>query len=145
MIASRACFGEYMRNMSEDIDNADTILVWGANPTTDSSPINLPRLMRARRRGAKIVVIDHRRSETAQATKAEWIGIRPLPDSRYTPHQMHVVLGDGFVVGRHVPFEFFREQHLLDQVVKGLPHLYQAAVSLAGRETRFVGDATLWT
>ncbi len=29
MIAPRACYGEYMRNMVDDLDNADYILVWG--------------------------------------------------------------------------------------------------------------------
>ena len=92
MIASRACFGEYMRNMREDIDHADLILVWGANPTTDSSPINLPRLMKARRRGARIVIIDHRRSETAQATRAEWLGIRPGTDGALALGMIHVLI-----------------------------------------------------
>ncbi len=95
MIASRACFGEYMRNMSEDIDHATLIFVWGANPTTDSSPINLPRLMRAQRRGARIVVIDHRRSETAQATKAEWIGIRPGTDGALALGLISVMVKEG--------------------------------------------------
>lgn len=94
MIASRACFGEYMRNMREDIDHADLILVWGANPTTDSSPINLPRLMKARRRGARIVIIDHRRSETAQATRAEWLGIRPGTDGALALGMIHVLINE---------------------------------------------------
>jgi anaerobic selenocysteine-containing dehydrogenase len=94
MIASRACFGEYMRNMVEDIDQADLILVWGENPTTDSSPINLPRLMRAQRSGARVVVIDHRRSETAQAMRAEWIGIRPGTDGALALAMIHVLIAD---------------------------------------------------
>ncbi len=92
MIASRACFGEYMRNMHEDIDQAELILVWGENPTTDSSPINLPRLVQAKRRGAGIVVIDHRRSETAQATRAEWLGIRPGTDGALALGLLHVLI-----------------------------------------------------
>ena len=92
MLASRACFGDYMRNMSEDIDNASLILVWGENPTTDSAPINLRRLQKARRRGAEIVVIDHRRSETAQATRAEWLGIRPGADGALALGLIHVLI-----------------------------------------------------
>ncbi|MCP4360047.1 MAG: molybdopterin-dependent oxidoreductase [Chloroflexi bacterium] len=94
MIAPRACFGDYMRNMIEDIDRADLILVWGENPTTDSSPINLPRLMKARKRGAKIIVIDHRRSETAQATRAEWIGVRPGTDGALALGMIHVLIAE---------------------------------------------------
>lgn len=80
MIASRACFGDYVRNIMEDIDNADLILLWGENPATDSPPINMSRLKRAQSRGVRVIVIDHRRSETAKALKAEWIGIRPGTD-----------------------------------------------------------------
>ncbi len=92
MLASRACFGDYMRNVIEDVDNADLILVWGGNPSTDSSPINLPRLKRARRRGAEIVVIDHRRSETAKATRAEWIGVRPGTDGALALAMIQVLI-----------------------------------------------------
>ena len=32
MLAGRACFGDVMRNMREDIGNADLILIWGREP-----------------------------------------------------------------------------------------------------------------
>jgi anaerobic selenocysteine-containing dehydrogenase len=92
MIASRACFGDYMRNMREDIDHADLILVWGENPATDSPPINLRRIRRAQQRGARVIVIDHRRSETAQATHAEWIGVRPGTDGALALGALHVLI-----------------------------------------------------
>lgn len=92
MIASRACFGDYMRNVTEDIDRADLILLWGENPTTDSAPINLSLLMRARRRGAKIVIIDHRCSETAIATRGEWIPIRPGTDGALALGMLRVLI-----------------------------------------------------
>jgi len=80
MIAPRACFGDYIRNMFEDLENAELIVVWGWNPATASPPSDLKRLRKAKRRGARLIVIDHRRSETARATDAEWIGIRPGTD-----------------------------------------------------------------
>lgn len=80
MIAPRACFGAYMLDMREDLEHADLILVWGGNPMTDSPPINVSRIKNAQKRGARVIVIDHRRSETALATKAEWIGVRPGTD-----------------------------------------------------------------
>jgi anaerobic selenocysteine-containing dehydrogenase len=80
MVAVRACFGDYMRNMYEDIDHSDLILIWGENPATDSPPINLRRIKNAQRRGTQVIVIDHRRSESVQALRAEWIGIRPGTD-----------------------------------------------------------------
>lgn len=94
MIAPRACFGDYMMNMTEDIDNADLILVWGENPATDSSPINLGRLRQAQQRGARIIVIDHRRSETAQALRCEWFGVRPGTDGALALGAIHVLLAE---------------------------------------------------
>lgn len=92
MIASRACFGDYIRNMREDIGNADLILVWGENPATDSPPINVRRIRQAQKRGARVIVIDHRRSETARATRAEWIPIRPGTDGALALGALHVLI-----------------------------------------------------
>lgn len=94
MIATRSTFGDYARNFKEDIENADLILVWGGNPATDSPPINLKRIRRAKRRGAEVVVIDHRRSETAKAVRAEWIGIRPGADGALALSAIHVLLAE---------------------------------------------------
>jgi anaerobic selenocysteine-containing dehydrogenase len=80
MIAPRSVFGVEYRDLNEDLDHADLALVWGANPATASPPTNLARLKALQARGGRVVVIDHRRSETARALRAEWIGIRPGTD-----------------------------------------------------------------
>jgi len=80
MIAPKACFGTYLRDIFEDIENSDLILVWGDNPITDSPPKNFYKIKKAIKRGAKVIVIDHRRSETARALRSEWIGLRPGTD-----------------------------------------------------------------
>jgi len=80
MIAPQALFGTHLRDIEEDIDGADLIVVWGANPATDSPPTNLRRIKNARNRNVPVVVIDHRRNQTARVTDAEWIGIRPGTD-----------------------------------------------------------------
>ncbi len=95
MIAPRACLGDYARNLYDDLEQADLILVWGANPATASPPLNLRRLLRAQRRGASVVVIDHRRSETAQAARAAWIGIRPGTDGALALGLLHVLIAEG--------------------------------------------------
>jgi len=94
MIAPEACFGDHLRSFFDDIDNADLILVWGANPATDSPPANLRKLKRARQRGARVIVIDHRRSESARAVRAEWIGIRPGTDGALALGALNVLIGE---------------------------------------------------
>jgi anaerobic selenocysteine-containing dehydrogenase len=92
MIASYATFGDFLRNVKEDIDHADLILIWGENPATDSPPINLRRVKNSQRHGARVVVVDHRRSETAIATHAEWIGVRPGTDGALALSLMQVLI-----------------------------------------------------
>ncbi len=94
MLASRACFGEYIRNMGEDLENAGLILVWGENPATASPPIKLRRIKQAQKRGARVIVIDHRRSETAAAVHADWIGIRPGTDGALALGAIHVLIAE---------------------------------------------------
>jgi anaerobic selenocysteine-containing dehydrogenase len=92
LIAPRATFGDYLRNMREDFENADLILVWGDNPATDSPPTNLTRIKQAQKKGARVIVIDHRRSETARATRAEWLGIRPGSDGALALGLIHLLI-----------------------------------------------------
>ncbi len=80
MMAPQTCFGAHYKDTRDDIDKADLVVIWGANPATDSSPVKLRHVKQARKRGARIIVIDHRRSETARAVDAEWLAIRPGTD-----------------------------------------------------------------
>jgi cysteine desulfurase NifS len=76
MIAPHVTFGRMWVNTFSDIENADLLVVWGANPATDSPPLDMQRLEAAAKRGAQVIVIDPRRTETAERTNAQWIPIR---------------------------------------------------------------------
>jgi|Deesub1362A_J573_1020465.scaffolds.fasta_scaffold01007_7 cysteine desulfurase NifS len=80
MIAPHVTMGGMLINMFSDIENADLIVVWGANPATDCPPLDLKRIIEARKRGARVVVIDPRRTMTARLTDAWWIPVRPGTD-----------------------------------------------------------------
>ena len=80
MIAPHVTMGGMHINMFSDIENAELVVVWGANPATDSPPVDLDRILKAHDRGAQIVVIDPRRSRTAKLADARWIPIRPGTD-----------------------------------------------------------------
>jgi anaerobic selenocysteine-containing dehydrogenase len=80
MIAPHVTMGRMLVNMFFDIENSEVLVVWGTNPATDSPPLDMHRLEAARERGARIVVIDPRHTETAKRTGAEWIPIRPGTD-----------------------------------------------------------------
>ncbi|MFQ5596253.1 MAG: molybdopterin-dependent oxidoreductase, partial [Anaerolineae bacterium] len=113
-IAPQATFGAYTLDMFNDVDQADLIVVWGANPATDSPPIMLKRIKAAQRRGARVIVIDHRRSKTAKATRARWVGIRPGTDGALALSMIHVLIEENlydheFVENWTVGFDELRE------------------------------------
>ena len=83
------------RDLADDLDHADLALVWGANPATASPPENLVRLKQLQARGGRVVVIDPRRSETARALRAEWVGIRPGTDGALALGMLHVLIAEG--------------------------------------------------
>jgi cysteine desulfurase NifS len=80
MIAPHVTMGRMLTDTFTDMEQADLLIVWGANPATDSPPLDMYRLEAAARRGAAVVVIDPRRTETVTRTGAEWIPIRPGTD-----------------------------------------------------------------
>ncbi|RMD97134.1 MAG: aminotransferase class V-fold PLP-dependent enzyme, partial [Calditrichaeota bacterium] len=80
MLAPHLTMGRMLINMFTDLENSEMIVVWGANPATDSPPLDMFRLEAAARRGADIVVIDPRNTETVKRTGAQWVPIRPGTD-----------------------------------------------------------------
>ena len=80
MIAPHVTLGGMHINMFSDLENAELIVVWGANPATDSPPMDYGRIAEAVGRGARLVVIDPRRTATAKLPNARWVPIRPGTD-----------------------------------------------------------------
>ncbi|NEV61151.1 aminotransferase class V-fold PLP-dependent enzyme [Thiorhodococcus minor] len=92
MIAPHVTMGGMFINMFSDLENADLIVVWGANPATDCPPRDLERILAAKRRGAEVVVIDPRRTRTAKAAGAEWVPIRPGTDGALALAMANVII-----------------------------------------------------
>ena len=80
-------FGQLWSGETQD---ADTIVVWGANPG-ESQPLNLMRpIMDAKVKGARLVVIDPRFTVTASKSD-QYIGIRPGTDTALALALMQVI------------------------------------------------------
>jgi anaerobic selenocysteine-containing dehydrogenase len=79
IIAPKTTLGIGGRHIVADCESADTIVVWGANPGKDCPPLKFNQIMAAKRRGAKLIVIDPRRNKLAQAADL-WIPVRPGTD-----------------------------------------------------------------
>ncbi len=94
MIAPHVTMGRMLVNMYADMENAEMLVVWGTNPATDSPPLDMSRLEAAAKRGADIVVIDPRRSETVSRTGARWVPIRPGSDGALALSMIGVMIDE---------------------------------------------------
>lgn len=127
MIAPHVTMGGMLTTMFSDIENAELVVVWGANPATDSPPLDFNRILKAHQRGARVVVIDPRRTGTVRHTDAEWIPIRPGTDGALALGMCNVLIeeelyDDSFVRNWTVGFDEFARyvQHFRPEVVEGI-------------------------
>jgi anaerobic selenocysteine-containing dehydrogenase len=94
VMAPVATFGTFFDHLFPDFERSDRIVVWGANPATDSPPIHLNEILEAKRRGVKVTVIDPLKTFTAEKAD-EWIGIRPGTDGALALGILHVMMEKG--------------------------------------------------
>ncbi len=85
-------FGARMAPDPTHLREANLIVIWGHNPAS-TSPHTVPFIREAQRNGARIIVIDPRRSTTARS--ADW-HIRPQPatDGALALGIMHIIFRD---------------------------------------------------
>lgn len=55
--------------ITPDLKNAKTLVVWGANPATNSPPFPFFALLRAKERGCRIITVDHFMSDVAKRSE----------------------------------------------------------------------------
>lgn len=80
VIAPATTFGVWGIDTFADLESSSLVIIWGTNPANASPPEVMNRIIAAHRRGAKVVVIDHRRTETAVRADAQWVPVRPGTD-----------------------------------------------------------------
>ncbi|MEA2479968.1 MAG: hypothetical protein QOJ07_1890, partial [Thermoleophilaceae bacterium] len=94
-------FGGALSVPIPDVDRTDHLLILGANPlASNGSLLTAPdmrgRLRAIRERGGKIVVVDPRRTRTAEAADEHHF-IRPGTDAALLFAMVHVLFADGLV------------------------------------------------
>jgi len=100
-VACMLMYGGMWAIPTPDIQRTDYWLVMGANPEASQGsllacPDVLGEIDRIRARGGKVVVIDPRRTGTAERAD-EWIPIRPGTDAAFLLAIVHVLFADGLV------------------------------------------------
>ena len=92
--AMNSVYGTRLGTAPQDFANAGLVIAWGAN--VHGTNIHLwPFIEEARRKGARLVVIDPYKTRTA-ALADDWLAIRPGTDGLLALAIMHVLFRDGF-------------------------------------------------
>jgi anaerobic selenocysteine-containing dehydrogenase len=104
-------FGTALSIPVADIDHTDYLMILGANPFASNGSLmtapDMPgRLRGVRARGGKLVVVDPRRSKTAEEAD-EWLAIKPGTDALFLLAIANVLFAEGLAdpgahVGPHV-------------------------------------------
>jgi len=79
-------------NPYADIENFNTILIWGYNPT-ETHPVVMDYVLRAKRKGAKVIVVDIRETRTMAFADYRLI-IRPGTDIVLANAMTNVIIGE---------------------------------------------------
>ena len=101
-LVSLWCFGHMLLHPIPDVDRTYYFLMLGANPLASNGSIwTVPdvrqRLKDLKSRGGKLVVVDPRRTETAELA-SEHLFIRPGSDAAFLLAMIHVLFRDDLVV-----------------------------------------------
>jgi len=131
-VASGYVFGSPLAVPVPDLDRTDHLVLLGANPyASNGSMCTAPdfpgRIEAIRARGGKVVVVDPRRSKTAEEAD-EWVSIRPGSDALLLAAIANVLATDGQGgPGEHV------ERHLagLDEFVAAIAPFTPERVAVA--------------
>ncbi len=113
ILAPMTTFGLSGLSLVPDIERSKTIVVWGANPITDSPPFMFQRIVAAQKNGARIIAIDHMRSDIANRAD-QWVAVRSGSDGALALGILNVIISEelydkDFVANWTVGFPELRE------------------------------------
>lgn len=107
-----------------DFEHARLIWLWGTNTLTSNLHL-WPVIQRARKQGAKVVVIDPVRTRTARAAD-EWIPIRPGTDAALALGIMHVLVEESLVDREYIERGTVGFERLVERVREWQPARVEA-------------------
>jgi thiosulfate reductase/polysulfide reductase chain A len=96
-----------------DYENSKCIVIWGAN-VVDTRPVKARRIFEAQKKGAKVIVIDPRFTETAKRADM-WLRVRPQSDGALALAWLNVMIQEGlydrdFVAQQCLGFEELKQR-----------------------------------
>lgn len=139
------------RLLLSDFENSQLIVVWGANPATDSPPFIYERIIKAQQQGSKVIAIDHMRSDIASRAD-QWVAVRSGTDGALALGLLRVIINEKlydkeFVSKWTKGFEELREyvQTFTPEKVEAITEVPQETVLALAREIAGTKQVTLKT
>ncbi len=94
-VGFKLTFGHALKSPEPlDIENSECVVLIGSHLGENMHNLQVQELVEARVRGAKVIVVDPRRSTAAERADA-WLQIRPGTDTALLLAWMHVLIRDG--------------------------------------------------
>ena len=93
VLAPVTTYGVLGNRIVPDLEESKLIVVWGANPATDSPPFMFDRILKAKQKGTRILAIDHMRSDIARRA-SQWVHIRSGTDGALALGLIQVVIAE---------------------------------------------------
>jgi anaerobic selenocysteine-containing dehydrogenase len=133
-------FGGMWTVPTPDIDRADYLVVLGANPADSQGSLLavadvLGRLKALRERGGKVVVVDPRRTGTAERAD-EWLPIVPGTDAALLLAMAHVLFAENRVRLRHLEGRVTGVEAVRSAVESFTPEAVEASTGVAAATVR---------
>jgi len=149
VFAPLCTIGAQMESTFADFRNTGLILLWGANPPTDSPPKRVQEILEAKRRGARVIAIDHMRSDMAKMAD-QWVGVRSGTDGALALSMINVIVNEklydeAFVRNWTVGFEQLSQyvQSFPPEKVEVITRVPKATITALARQIAGAKGASL--
>lgn len=93
VIAPMTTYGFKGARLSPDVENTNLLVVWGANPSTDSPPFMFNRVLKAKEKGTRIITVDHFKSDIAKRAD-KYIPVRSGTDGALILSVIKVIIDE---------------------------------------------------
>jgi formate dehydrogenase alpha subunit len=127
-----------MTNSVEEIEDAETILIIGSN-TTATHPLVAWRIFTAKEKGAKIVVIDPRRTHIARFADL-YLAEKPGTDVAVINGLMHIIIKEGWVDEGFIRSRTEGFEALKALVAEYTPERVQEISGIPGEQLRLAAE-----
>ena len=117
-----------MSNSIPEIEDADCLLIFGYN-AADSHPIVARRVIRAKEKGAKLIVVDPRKTESARIADL-WLPIRNGANMALVNTFAHVLVEE-----RHYNREYYNREYV-EKYTEGFDEYRKTVAKYTPEETR---------